>query len=523
MRWEQLRKLHWTQLREMQEARLREFVTHQLPFSAFYREYFDRAGVDFEQVRTLDDLRRLPFTTKRDLFDESESTQISREFILEPSEELIRERWTRSTQLKLFAKKVTKGQAAVRDELEVQYKPIFFTATTGRSSASVRFFYAQPDLDNLAESGRRIMNVAQVSKDWKALNMFPYAPHLAFWQVHYAALAGRVLALSSGGGKCMSTQSHVDIMEKLQPELLVGVPSYVYHVLRTAHEQGRDLHGIRRIVLGAEKVPQGMKEKMLSLLADMRAEAEKVRICGTYGFTEAKRAWVEAPASHDVSTGYYTYPDLELFEVVNPKTGDPVAEGEDGEIVYTTLNARGSVVLRYRTGDLVKGGLIHSEPCPHTGLTVPRLSSTITRVSSEKDVRLTKVKGTFVNLDSLAHTLMGAKEIEEWALEIRKENEDPYGLDELTLYVAPRHGVSADEDLKNKLAERMKVATEVRPNRVVFESLEVLSSRVGLETQLKETRFFDRREEARVATAREPERKREARRPEPAASESTVG
>ena len=84
----------------------------------------------------------------------------------------------------------------------------------------------------------------------------------------------------------------------------------------------------------------------------------------TYGFTEAKMAWPECPYPEGAeSAGFHLYPDFGIIEIVDPKTGEPVGEGQPGEIVFTPLDARGTVVLRYRTGDLIDGGLVY-EPCP---------------------------------------------------------------------------------------------------------------------------------------------------------------
>ena len=79
-------------------------------------------------------------------------------------------------------------------------------------------------------------------------------------------------------------------------------------------------------------------------------------------------------------------------------------EGNPGELVFTPLDARGSVVLRYRTGDYIDGGLIY-EPCPHCHRTVPRLVGRISRSSEVKSMQLDKIKGTLVDFNQLEHVL----------------------------------------------------------------------------------------------------------------------
>ena len=94
-----------------------------------------------------------------------------------------------------------------------------------------------------------------------------------------------------------------------------------------------------------------------------------------------------------------TIDDMDLVELVDPESGKPVGEGETGELVYTSLTGRGSCILRYRTGDMILGGMTF-KPCPFCGRTVPRLASQLERVSNTKNFQLSKVKGTLVNLSA---------------------------------------------------------------------------------------------------------------------------
>src|SRR5207302_5618883 len=107
--------------------------------------------------------------------------------------------------------------------------------------------------------------------------------------------------------------------------------------------------------------------------------ATNLDVVGTYGFTEAKLAWPECPFPHDQpSSGYHLYPDLAIIEVIDPQTGETQPTGKPGEVVFTPLDARGSVALRYRTSDYTDGGLTY-EPCPYCGRSLPRLLGNISR------------------------------------------------------------------------------------------------------------------------------------------------
>ncbi|MCU0867299.1 MAG: phenylacetate--CoA ligase family protein, partial [Planctomycetes bacterium] len=219
--------------------------------------------------------------------------------------------------------------------------------------------------------------------------------------------------------------------------------------------------------------------------------ARNVRIFGTYGFTEARMAFAECPTKDNAYTGYHLYPDLAIFEVIDPVTGEVLPEGHDGELVFTPLNARASTVFRYRTGDRVRGGL-RWDPCPHCGRTVPRISSDLTRESSLKDLQLLKVKGTLVNLEDCAVLLGSMPEVEEWQIELRKKDDDPLEVDELIVHLALKSGT---DELRTAATVRDLFHTrlELTPNQVKFLGLESMLRQIGMETEMKERRFVDQR------------------------------
>jgi phenylacetate-coenzyme A ligase PaaK-like adenylate-forming protein len=212
----------------------------------------------------------------------------------------------------------------------------------------------------------------------------------------------------------------------------------------------------------------------------------------TYGFTEAKLAWAECPFAEDAgSAGYHVHPDLALIEIVDPKTGEPRGEGEPGEIVFTPLDARGSVVLRYRTGDCIDGGLFY-EPCPCCGRVVPRLVGDISRNSEIKELRIEKLKGTLIDFNHLEHVLDNVEHVGTWQVELRKRNDDPLELDELVLHVEKSDDFS-DANLRALLSERFARELEIHPNRIEFHPVAAMRDKQGVGTQLKEQRIVDHR------------------------------
>ncbi len=480
----------WQQLpertvRRLQAEKLRRYLRDVvLPFSAHYRELFHRHGLSADSFRTLEDLEKIPFTSKLDLVNTPEHPQKARDFLIIPDPHTLARRPA------TIARALLSGRAAVKHGFEREFRPLFMTSTTGRSADPIPFLFSQHDLANLSSAGDRVMQVCGAQQDIKLLNMFPYAPHLAFWFTHYAATAFGLFCLGTGGGKVMGTDGNLRMIQKIKPDVLIGMPTFIYHVLQQAVEADLRCESLRKLVLGGEKVAEGIRKKLRILAAKLGSP--NVEVLATYGFTEAKMAWAECPGPMDEApSGYHLYPDLGLFEVIDPKTGVVLPPGTPGELVFTPLDARGSVVLRYRTGDIIDGGMSY-EPCPHCGRTLPRLVGKISRNSEVKAMQLDKIKGTLVDFNQLEHVLDDAPNVGAWQLELRKQNDDPLELDEIILHVHRLNDVDKDKlcrELNNRFVER----TEIHPNRIVFHDADELRRLQGVGTQLKEQKIIDHR------------------------------
>jgi phenylacetate-coenzyme A ligase PaaK-like adenylate-forming protein len=472
-------------LREWQLGRLRRHLSERvLPFSAYYGALFRREALDPAQLRTPDDLRRIPFTTKGDFLPGVSGADPVRDFILQPDRAVLARRWS------TIARALVQGKNAVAEKFEREFRPLLLTSTTGRSSEPVPFLYTAHDLDNLRLGGARVYDVCGATREMRMVNLFPFAPHLAFWIAHYGGVEFGTFVLGTGGGRVMGTDGNLRLIRKIKPDVLIGMPTFIYHLMSELAQEGFALPNLRKIVLGGEKAPGGMRRKLRALARELGAG--EIDVLRSYGFTEAKMAWAECPFHEDAgSAGYHVHPDLALIEIVDPKTGEPRGEGEPGEIVCTPLDARGSVVLRYRTGDCIDGGLFH-EPCPFCGREVPRLVGEISRNSEVRDLQLGKLKGTLVDFNHLEHVLDDAEHVSSWQLEIRKRHDDPLDLDELILHVA-KSDATDDERLRATLNERFSRETELHPNRIELHSLEELRALQGIGTQLKEQRVVDHR------------------------------
>ncbi|MFC1687224.1 phenylacetate--CoA ligase family protein [Patescibacteria group bacterium] len=480
MEWSELSHLSQEEIQEVQNQKIKHLMRYEAPFSPYYRELFKKHNINFKDIQTTDDLAKIPFTTKTDLAPTQEDPAKPRQFILQPDEKLLKKHSSPGRLAGLIVKKLT-GQDP-KPKLEWEYKPIHIHFTTGRTALPTPFAYSARDIETLKESAKRMFNVIGIPNDIVAINAFPYAPHLAFWLAFFGLTTVGLTSLQTGGGKISGTQKILDGLERMKGGLLLGIPGYIYHLLRTARKEGRNLENLKYIIFGGERASPGLRDKVKELCKEMGTK--DLQIFVTYAFTEGKTAWIQC---HE-SEGYHIYPDIGYFEVVD-KEGKRVPDGHPGELVYTALDWRGTIVIRYKTGDMTQG--IEYGPCVHCGRTVPRILPDLQRSSEFKEFRLTKVKGELVNLNQFFPLLSGMSEIEEWQLEIKKKDNDPYGLDELVLYICPKQGQDFDS-IKEMVAR--KIHNEIMVNvDMVQRPLDQLLQQLGMETELKEKRIIDNR------------------------------
>lgn len=465
------------EIHHRQDAILRRFLKERVvPFCAHYRKLFSELGIEAGDIRSSDDLTRLPFTSKRHL-------ENPRDFVIIPDEDLLKRQWS------TIVRAITHGPATAKQQLEGELRPILLTSTTGRSSAPVPFLYTKHDLARLEEGGRRLMVLCQSDSSWRHVNAFPFAPHLAFWQAHYASLGFNTFMLATGGGKTMGTDGNIRLIDKINPDAIIAMPTFLYHLLQEGSAAGSRWGKLKRLVLGGEKVPAGMRRKLTSLCAEMGSP--EVAIMSTYGFTEAKIAWTECLPPRDAPpSGFHTYPDMAFVEIIDPETGERVADECPGEVVITQLDARGTIVLRYRTGDLIEGGMTY-QPCPYCGRTCPRLLGKISRISDIRRLNIGKLKGTLVDFNSLENILDDTDGLGAWQVEIRKRNDDPLESDIIHV-----HAVAMDDDrsaLSETIKDRFHSIMEFSPNEILFHSWEEMRRMQGVGEELKEKKVVDNR------------------------------
>lgn len=438
----------------IQEKKLREFIRYQLyPFSPYYHNLFQNNGIDPESIKTVKDLEKIPLTRKEDIMPTEDNPKRYKDFILQPDIEKISKYWPKTKLLKLKLQDLTGKD--LKKELSSEYYPNFMIATSGTTGNNVPFMFTSRDVKLFSNAYRSVQDVVGLEDDWVVLNCFPFAPHLAFIFVYWVNLCSTLRIFHTGGGAVTSTEKTVDLINVIDANVLIGIPSYIYHVLRNAEKREVDLSNVKMVLTAGEKLSMGTRQKIMDILE--KGGAQDVRIFNVYGTTEMRDAYAECTPGTGV---FHVHPNIHIAEIVDPETGKQKRPGERGALVITNIDGRGSSLCRFLIGDIFEGGIQYGT-CPHCGRTTPRLVGPIGRIKDySKKMDFTKVKGTLLNLNAFHDILPGMDGIIEWQVSIEKKNNDPSELDVLKINIAPMKGVNK-EDLTKRILKKVNDSLEI--------------------------------------------------------------
>jgi phenylacetate-CoA ligase len=289
------------ELRRVQSERLRETVRTAYENVPFYRERFDEMGLSPDDVTSVDDVSKLPFTTKEDFRDTYPTG--------------------------LFAVEM--------DEV------VRIHASSGTTGKPKIVGYTRADLDVWDDAMARSLVAAGLASDDVVQNAYGYGLFTGGLGLQQGIEAIGATVIPIGGGQ---TQRQVELLEDLESDALACTPSYALYVAETADEMGVDVRELplRLVIFGAEPCTEPMREEI----------EDRLGVTGVdlYGLSEIVGPGVSIECLEQA--GLHVWEDRFYPEVVDPASGDPVAEGEEGELVLTTLSKEALPVLRYRTGDL---------------------------------------------------------------------------------------------------------------------------------------------------------------------------
>ena len=288
-------------LASLQLERLRETVARCYQAVPLYRARLEAAGIAPAEVRSLEDLRRLPFTTKDDFRD--------------------------NYPFGLFAAPLS--------------QVIRLHSSSGTTGTPVVGGYTAADLEMWSDLIARIVTAAGVTSDDVAQVSFGYGMFTGGFGLHYGLeKVGATVVPHSAG----NTARQIEFMRDFGSTVLIATPSYALYLGETLREQGIDPATLRlRLGLfGAEACSEEMRAQIEARLP--------LRATDNYGLTEVIGPGVAGEC--EWRTGQHVNEDHFIVECLDPATGEPVGEGEVGELVFTSLTKEALPVLRYRTRDL---------------------------------------------------------------------------------------------------------------------------------------------------------------------------
>ncbi len=469
--WNKISRMPAPAIKKMQDELLHKMITEELAVRhPYYRELFKEKNIDPAGIKGVDDLNKLPFTEKKDLVIPEDDPLHPKKYVLEvPSEE---EQKPKKKGFALFGKKETGP-----DPSDYRFFSLYFTA--GRTAKPVPIEYTHYDLENLKEAGLRTFDILEIDRDGTLINGFTFAPNAYFWQMFYSTIGIGSTALQTGGGKVLGMEKILKAMDSMEAPILAAAPGYSRFALQTLEHFGFSAENLERIVIGIDYSPMEAVESIKKLMESVGAKDSKVQ--RIYFNSEAKSGWAECAPDY----GYHTNPDHILIEIVDPESGESLGEGEKGEVVVTHLDARGTVLLRCKTGDIATGGLT-TEPCPNCKRTVPRIMGDIERKSMIYDLQ-GKDKTVQFNGNHLRKKMFAREDVLLWYAEInRSDSQD-------TLKVVVKGVSGADEEaLYKSLQEELKADFEM-PLKVEGSTLDAVANKIGLEKYITEQVIFDNR------------------------------
>ena len=388
------------ELEKLQLERLKKvvaWVTERVPF---YRELYAEAGVSPDDIKSLEDIAKLPFTNKQDL----------------------RDRYP----FGMFAVPV--------DELKQIH------ATSGTTGKMTVTGYTENDMEVWAETMARVYVAGGTTADDIVHNAYGYGLFTGGLGFHLGArkLGATVIPVSGG-----LTKRQIEIMQDFGSTILNATPSYALVLAEAAAEMGVDLREDTKLkagFFGAEPWTDRMRE---DIEEKMGLEAYDI-----YGLAEIIGPGVSVECPYH--TGLHIAEDHFYPEIIDPATGDPLGYGEQGELVFTTLTKEGLPLIRYRTRDRTT---LHAETCA-CGRTMVRMEKVLGRTDD-----MLIIRGVNVFPSQIEYVLLQFGELEpQYVIYVDREKDR---MDTMEVWAEASQALYASgEDALKEVQERVKKAMQ---------------------------------------------------------------
>jgi phenylacetate-CoA ligase len=290
------------QLADVQSVRLKTSVAR-AQRSSFYGARFAEAGLAPEDIRSIEDLRKLPFTTKDDLRSAYPDGMLTR-----PMNEMVR-----------------------------------MHASSGTTGAATVIFYTRNDLNSWADLMARCMHMVGIRSSDVFQNMSGYGMFTGGLGIHYGAERLGCLTIPAGAG---NSKRQIKLLKDFNVSVVHIIPSYALHLSTAFEGLGEDPRSLnlRIALIGAEPHTEEIRSRI--------EEIYGIKAFNSYGLSEMNGPGVAFECTRQ--NGLHVWEDAYAAEIVDPVTLKPVPDGQIGELVLTTLCREGMPILRYRTKDLTR-------------------------------------------------------------------------------------------------------------------------------------------------------------------------
>ena len=390
-------------IKNLQEGELKKLLTYVSTHSPFYKRYFASHGIDISLIRSLEDIAKIPPTTK-DLFH-----QFNWDFLCVPRNKIVEYTSTSGTLGKPVTIALTDG-----DVKRLAYNEFISFACADGTSEDI--YQLMVSLDRQFMAG------------------------IAYYEGIRKLGAGLVRV---GPGL---PAMQLETIHRLRPTILVAVPSFIVKLIEAAHQQGIDLNksSVKGIVCIGESLRTNNFE--LNTLGKKILEAWNVKLYSTYASTEMQTAFTECAQGR----GGHLHPELVHIELLD-ENDLPAKEGEVGEVTITTFGVEGMPLIRYKTGDMAS---IFTGPC-ECGRTSLRLGPIIGRKQ-----QMIKLKGTSLYPPGIFEVLQQTDFVEDYVVEVSTGSLD---TDEVKLYVLTSDDrvEQVRENLTSGFQSQLKIIPEI--------------------------------------------------------------
>jgi len=386
------------QLKKLQSERLQKIVAYIYQRCPVYKQKLDVAGISPDKIQSIEHIKELPFTTKIDMRD--------------------------NYPYGLFS----------TDQNEV----CEIHVSSGTTGNPTLVGYTKEDVKLWADVMARTLCCAGAEPGDTIQIAYGYGLFTGGLGFHYGAMEMGLRIIPTSAGQ---TARQLKIMQEFKPRIIACTPSYALYMAEEAQEMGIDSReGNWKIgIFGAEPWSDSIRQEI--------EEIWNMLATDVYGLSEIIGPGVAQECPH--KNGLHIFSDVFYPEIINPETGEEVAEGEDGELVITTLTKQAIPLIRYRTRDIVS---INYEKC-RCGRTSPRIS----KIKGRTDDMIV-VRGINVFPSQIEHVLVGIKETQPYYQII--VDRQAHKLDQVEVLVEVEEKIFSDE-IKELKALQDKIKKEI--------------------------------------------------------------